>query len=73
MFCLNDLNYSAKAVNEWMNIFLEKHIVIQLRFPNKFVIFTFDVNKYVLFSNLRLENCSQRNPEMIQIHTQVGF
>ena len=60
-------------MNEWMDLFHWKHIAIKIRFPNKFVMFTFDVNKYAPFINERLENSSERNPEMIQIHTQVGF
>lgn len=38
-------------MNEWMNLFHWKHIAIKIRFPNKFVMFTFDVNKYAPFIN----------------------
>lgn len=49
MFSLNYLNYSAKAVNEGMDLFHWKHIAINIRFPNIFVMFTFDINNYVPF------------------------
>lgn len=54
MFFLNVLNHSSKAVNEWVNLFHWKHIAIKIRFPNKLVMFTFDM--FASFSNERLEN-----------------
>lgn len=43
MFSPNDPNYSPKAGNEWMHLFHWKHIAIKVRFPNKLIMFTFDV------------------------------
>lgn len=43
MLSSNDPTYSPKAENEWMNVFHWKHIMIKVRFPNKLIMFTFDV------------------------------
>lgn len=72
---LNDLNYLPKAVNEWMNLFHGKHIAIKIRFPNKFVMFTFDISLLLLLTSWKicLNNNSKRSPKRIQIYTRVGF
>ena len=75
MFSLNDLNYSPKAVNEWMHLFHWKRIALKIRFPNKLVMCTFDVSLLLSLTKgwkICLNN-NTRNPERIQIYKQVGF
>lgn len=75
MLSSNDPTYSPKAENEWMNVFHWKHIMIKVRFPNKLIMFTFDVILPLSLTKVWTIcfNNSERNPEGIHIYTQVGF